>query len=260
MKLWRTDIEDDIYKLNPLNDAIVQEAEDLLNVKLPDAYIDILRKQNGGYIKFNAHPCPPNNAIDGNYINIDYIMGIGKTNGILDSPDLIQEWELPKDIVLLSGDGHSWIAFDYRYKKKNPPLLWVDVESTVLVEIAGSFNHFLNQLYTEDAGFDVDLSGTVQISNEDLSNAMKENNVFGIIEALDLLPFQIDERTIGWFSEALLNLSSHPESEVRKSASQATFTLIDRLDRDTISVLVKKFMIDIDGDVQYFGSLINEKL
>ncbi|RHW30918.1 SMI1/KNR4 family protein [Lysinibacillus yapensis] len=260
MKLWRSDIEDDIYKLNPLNDSMIKEAEELLNVKLPDVYLDILREQNGGYIEFNAHPCPSNDAVEGNSIDINHIMGIGKPNGILDSLDLIQEWELPKDIVLLGGDGHSWIAFDYRYKKENPPLLWIDVESNVLVEIADSFNHFLNQLYTEEVVFEFDSSGTVQISNEDLSNAIRENNVFGIIESLDLLPFEIDERTIGWFSEALLNLSNHPNSEVRRSVSQATHSLVDMLDRETLAVLAEKFMNDFDSDVQYFGSRINEKL
>lgn len=150
LTLWRTDIEDDIYRLNTLNDSVIKEVEELLNVELPEAYIDILKEQNGGYIVFNAIPCPPNLNLEDNTIDIDHIMGIGKETGILDSSELIQEWGLPDNIVLFSGDGHSWLAFDYRNDKKNPPIIWIDTESHLILKIATSFKHFLNQLHTEE--------------------------------------------------------------------------------------------------------------
>jgi hypothetical protein len=40
--------------------------------------------------------------------------GQAGTTTLLDTPYLVQEWELPTPVVLLSGDGHYWIALDYR--------------------------------------------------------------------------------------------------------------------------------------------------
>ncbi|MGY3215794.1 hypothetical protein ACVWWV_000296 [Bacillus sp. TE9122W] len=40
----------------------------------------------------------------------------------MDSAYLIKEWELPEGLVLISGDGHTWVAMDYRKMKKNPAI------------------------------------------------------------------------------------------------------------------------------------------
>ena len=257
MTLWRTDIGDDIYRLNTLNDNVIKEAEELLNAELPEAYIDIIKEQNGGYIKFNAIPYPPNLNIEGNTIDIDHIMGIGKDTGILDSSELIQEWGLPENVVLFSGDGHSWFAFDYRNDKKNPPIIWIDTESNLILTIATSFKHFLNQLYTEEV-VEFDPDGTVQASKESLLTAIKENNISAIVQSIDLLPFEIDFR-IEWFGELLIKLSNHPDNEVRKSVSQATYSLMNELETEKLSILATKFENDIDLDVKYYGTLVNEK-
>lgn len=56
------------------------------------------------------------------HVHVDHLFGIGmgKEKGILESEYLIQEWDLPKNVVLISGDGHSWIALDYRNSKAEP--------------------------------------------------------------------------------------------------------------------------------------------
>ncbi|WP_079527455.1 SMI1/KNR4 family protein [Solibacillus isronensis] len=258
MTLWRTDVGDDIYRLNTLNDNVIKEAEELLNVELPEAYINLLKEQNGGYIEYNSIPCPSNQKLEDNTIDIDYIMGIGKDTGILDSSELIQEWELPENIVLFSGDGHSWFAFDYRIHKKNPPIILIDTESNIILSIATSFKQFLNQLYTEES-VEFDPDGTVQVSKGSLLIAIEENNISDIIQSIDLLPFEIDF-SIEWFSELLIKLSNHSNNEVRKSVSQATYSLMNELDTEKLSILATKFENDIDLDVKYYGTLVNEKL
>ncbi|NKE08214.1 SMI1/KNR4 family protein [Bacillus selenatarsenatis] len=148
----------DYGKLEPLTDEIVKQAEGKLEIKLPTSYISILKQQNGGYIKFNTYPLNAPVSMVGNYVNVDHIFGIGmgKEKGILESKYLIQEWELPDNIVLISGDGHSWIALDYRTSKIEPPVILIDAESNEEIQLAKDFEEFINGLmnYTEESGMD----------------------------------------------------------------------------------------------------------
>lgn len=64
----------------------------------------------------------------------------------LESEYLIKEWGLPRNIVLISGDGHSWIALDYRNTKQEPPVIFVDVDDGQIIKIAPNFEAFLKGL------------------------------------------------------------------------------------------------------------------
>lgn len=144
--IWQGD--NDYCKLEPLSDGIVNKAEEILKIKLPNSYINILKQQNGGAIKFNAHPSNVPTSWADDHVNVDHILGIGlgKEKGILESEYFIQEWGLPKSVVLISGDGHSWIAFDYRNKKVEPPVIFIDVDDEKIIELAPDFEAFLNGL------------------------------------------------------------------------------------------------------------------
>jgi len=145
-KIW----EDGEDKPKPLTEKTIAKAEKMLKVKLPDSYIHLLKQQNGGYIIYNAFPTNKPNSWAEDHIYIDRILGITKEDGILDTEYLIQEWGLPTDIVLFSGDGHSWIAFDYRKTKEEPPIIYIDTEDEQIIELATSFQMFLDGLYLED--------------------------------------------------------------------------------------------------------------
>lgn len=138
----------DSREFEPLSDEMIEEAEEKIGVKLPSSYIGILKQQNGGYINFNAHPSNIPTSWADDHVNIDHIYGIGTGEeiGILDSAYLIQEWDLPENVVLISGDGHSWIALDYREGKTEPTVIFIDVDDEQTVELASSFEVFLNGL------------------------------------------------------------------------------------------------------------------
>ncbi|TYS69037.1 SMI1/KNR4 family protein [Sutcliffiella horikoshii] len=144
--IWEED--NDYGKLKPLTDETLKKAEEKLKVRLPNSYINILKQQNGGYIKFNSHPTNKPTSWADDHVNVDHIFGIGldKEKGILESEYLIQEWGLPKNVVLISGDGHSWIAFDYRKNKIEPPVIFIDVDDEQIIELAPNFEAFLNGL------------------------------------------------------------------------------------------------------------------
>ena len=54
MDIW--DVESRQYRLEDLLDEDLHWAEDYFGVKLPDDYIKLLKKQNGGTLKYNALP------------------------------------------------------------------------------------------------------------------------------------------------------------------------------------------------------------
>jgi hypothetical protein len=145
--IWRKDSE--YFKLKPLTDKAVEEAEEKLKVKLPESYINLLKEQNGGYIIYDSFPSTVPTSWAEDHIDVDHIMGIGEEDGILKSNYLIEEWGLPENIVLFSGDGHSWVALDYRNTKEEPPVIYINVESEQIIELAPDFNTFLNGLYVD---------------------------------------------------------------------------------------------------------------
>lgn len=165
MSIWRADIEEDMYKLAPLTKKAIQEAEKLLNVKLPQKFIDILMQQNGGYLIYDTYPTMEPTSWDDNSINIDHIMGIGEDNGILDTFELIEEWGLPSNIVLLSGSGHTWVVLDYRNVEENPPVVYIDLEINQELILAPSFREFLEILTNNELFYEVqnDNSATLSI-------------------------------------------------------------------------------------------------
>ncbi|GAA0928089.1 hypothetical protein GCM10009557_93660 [Virgisporangium ochraceum] len=63
------------------------------------------------------------------------------------------EWGLPSPVVLLSGDGHYWIALDYRTcgPAGEPPVVWLDVEAGQDLPIAPDFHTFVERLTASDA-------------------------------------------------------------------------------------------------------------
>lgn len=153
--IWREDIESDIYKLSPINDEIIKEAKVQFKVELPLEYIEILKVQNGGYTVDNSIKFLNNSLITNeSFFNINHIMGIGSDIGILDTNYLIEEWGLPHNIVLLSGDGHTWVALDYRNVKEHPPVIYINTESDRIIEIATSFSDFLEKL-TSNKGIEI---------------------------------------------------------------------------------------------------------
>lgn len=141
--IWQ---EDEDCNLEPITNEMVEKAEKELKVKLPESYINLLKEQNGGYICYDSYPTVIPTSWADDHINIDYIRGIGGEESILESEYLIEEWELPKKIVLISGDGHTWIAFDYRNTNENPPIILIDNDGEDIIELAPSFELFLNGL------------------------------------------------------------------------------------------------------------------
>jgi hypothetical protein len=82
------------------------------------------------------------------HVPFDSLMGIGtadRTLSLLDTPYLVEEWGLPSPVVLLTGDGHTWIALDYRVGGE-PSVVWLDADDQSELQLAPDFRKFLDGL------------------------------------------------------------------------------------------------------------------
>lgn len=136
----------------PLTDAAVLDAELHLGVRLPASLTELLRIRNGGPVAapWNAFPTDVPTSWSENHVPLDDLMGIGRQGhlSILDSPYLIEEWGLPSPLVLLSGDGHWWIALDYRGcgARGEPSVTWFDADGPSELPLAEDFRTFVERL------------------------------------------------------------------------------------------------------------------
>jgi hypothetical protein len=134
----------------PLTDEAVKEAEDLLGVRLPAALLDLLRIQNGGMVACGRRRYPttePTSWAD-DHVPLTDLLGIGRTKGmtsLFDAPYLVEEWDLPKGVVPVSGDGHTWIALDYR-RAADPAVVWLDADLATELALAPDFRSFVEGL------------------------------------------------------------------------------------------------------------------
>lgn len=177
--IWQ---EDDEYNFKPINAKIVEKAEEELMVKLPESYIKILKEQNGGYINYDSYPTKFPTSWADDHINVDFIRGIGGEESILESDYLIKEWGLPKRVVLISGDGHTWIAFDYRNANENPPIILIDHDGEEISELAPNFKSFLEGLTTwGEIEVDVDEYNEGNLSNDEITDRGDSDRAIRII-------------------------------------------------------------------------------
>ena len=143
------DKEDEEYTLENLSKGAIENAEQLLQVKLPESYINLMFEQNGGVPFHQAFPCSVPNSWADDHVPVEQIFGIGE-EGILQSEYLIEEWELPNKIVIFSGDGPGWLAMDYRQKTTEPPIIWIDTEEDAIIKVATDFASLIDGLYTAE--------------------------------------------------------------------------------------------------------------
>lgn len=149
----------------PLTDEMVAAAERELGVVLPLAYVELMRSCNGGYTRSAALPTTVPTTWAPDHVQVRSLNGIpavtggdalGVGDGILMSAYMTAEWGLPEGLVLLDGEGHFWIALDYRRSgPAGPPsVVWIDADEPEDIPIAESFEALLAGLVPEDTFFD----------------------------------------------------------------------------------------------------------
>jgi hypothetical protein len=154
------------YLQPPLTDAAVAAAEAAIGYKLPPDYLNLVRKQNGGYIRYSLQEMVH-----------DTIAGIGPHFPSLTGFDWDECQEYVgfplEGLVPFDGDGHWHLCLDYRQRKDAPTVTHVDIECDRESPVAGSFADYLAELQI-DIGEEYIVEGAVEIERirSQLSSAL----------------------------------------------------------------------------------------
>ncbi len=161
--MWSSDFDE---PNPPVSDALVRELETLLGVKLPESYIALMREHNGGFLKAQLVPVngevPGDLAgyIDNGFVSVASIAGLNAdpdaSGSISQTAYMTKEWNLPDRLVLLDGDGHTWVALDYRQLEIDPPVIFLESETGHYMNIATNFADLVEKLIPHEDVFDED--------------------------------------------------------------------------------------------------------
>jgi hypothetical protein len=134
----------------------IAAAESQLGVRLPILYRKLVELQDGGILVAESIALPrPSKAGEPVARLLGGLFGVGGPTAysILCTPGMLEAWEMPPGLVLISGDGHRWFALDYRDCGPNgdPCVVWIDNDSDETISVAATFEEFLDRLH-RDAG------------------------------------------------------------------------------------------------------------
>jgi hypothetical protein len=140
-----------------------QESLDLFEkehgLKIPSQYINYAGTHSPHVIKLPKALSDTNNDYwgDGFYTVGDYL-GLDPNEGrsIFDNGWFVQEWELPEKLVLIEGDGHEWLALDYRDSLIEPRIIVIESEGCSYKVMAKTFNDFMGSLIEYESVYDMD--------------------------------------------------------------------------------------------------------
>jgi SMI1-KNR4 cell-wall len=128
------------YLQPALTDGAVAAAEKKIGYKLPSEYLQLLTKQNGGYIRYTL-PETPHTMIAGigpHFPNVESYLALKKYQKRVSFP--------LKGLVPFDGDGHWHICLDYRKNSAAPSITYVDIETDHERSLAGTFVDYLSRL------------------------------------------------------------------------------------------------------------------
>lgn len=140
----------------PATAAGVAQAEAELRVRLPVELVELLTIQNGGAVAapLRAFPTATPNSWAADHVSFPWLAGTEPSpwgTALTHSPYLRDEWGLPDGLVLISGDGHDFIALDYRRAANSgqPDVTWFDTDDLTEIPLAASFRDFVEGLSPE---------------------------------------------------------------------------------------------------------------
>ena len=132
----------------------ISQVDSELGLRLPDAYLAVLRERNGGELVKDCFRTAFRSSWGGDYFQVGLLLGIGPAElSVLDSKYMIEEWQIPVNGLLISStpSGHDWVLLDYGDcgPQGEPAVVYVDEGSPgdpVVHRVADTFAGFLAAL------------------------------------------------------------------------------------------------------------------
>lgn len=150
------------YVGSPLSDEQLASVERELGYKLPDSYVELMKRQNGGIPRKTNHRTAEETSWSDDHIAIAGIFSIGRERpnslcGEFGSPFWIDMWEYPAIGVYFAdcpSAGHDMVCLDYREcgPSGEPRVVHVDQEWDYKITfVAESFEAFVRGLEADEA-------------------------------------------------------------------------------------------------------------
>ncbi|ROR98006.1 SUKH superfamily protein [Sinobacterium caligoides] len=126
-------------------------------LKIPAQYLNYAGTHSNHVFKLpKTAPGDSKNYFGDGFYEIGSFHGLDPNEGqsIFDSEWLSQEWELPEKLVLIEGDGHEWLALDYRRSSEEPKVIIIESEGCTYKVLASNFNAFIESLIEYESVYD----------------------------------------------------------------------------------------------------------
>ncbi|MEV0093699.1 SMI1/KNR4 family protein [Streptomyces sp. NPDC050738] len=145
------EIAGDRYGGPSLDDSLIARAEEVLGVKFPDSYLNVLREKNGGCLRLGCFPTNVSTTWAPDHISLDVLFGIGGEFGIdAVSAELVEEWGYPNIGIVIGitpAAGPDTVMLDYSTcgPSGEPSVVYVEDDREPKL-LASDFATFLNGL------------------------------------------------------------------------------------------------------------------
>lgn len=179
-EFWeKSDYASETYVSEPFTDDILASVEEELGYKLPDAYVELMRRQNGGVPARTSHRTSEATTWAEDHIAITGIFGVGRVKtcslcGSCGSQSWIDEWGYSPIGVYVAdcpSAGHHMLCLDYRAcgPQGEPSVVFIDQESDYKITlVAKTFNEFIQGLEPDDI---LDSSDDVELDDDQVDSA-----------------------------------------------------------------------------------------
>ena len=132
-------------------DSLRRWAEKKLDVRLPESYVALLKKRNGGALRLTAIKMrrPKDWPWDHGYVyTFNEIVGVDRKNQRSITSFAEEAWSLPEGLIPFACDNHFWLCLDYRRcgPDGEPTITDHDDESAGEFRVARSFEELLSRL------------------------------------------------------------------------------------------------------------------
>ena len=257
--LWEPPDDDDSYLEPAASDQLVASVESEIGFRLPDAYIELSRTQNGGRLARGAYPTTTPTGWAHDHVAVTGLYAIGRTSryslaGELGATFMRDEWGYPDwgiGIADTPTAGHEQIMLDYRESGPTgePRVVYVDQEDDYAVTVlAPDFATFVRGLADED---EFDTSDPEAEKAEALETAAAGSLSPILVRALDASPdLPFGERAIRGLGRDLVERHGFFSVRVDEGSRMLLDTMLLLLSRIARVASVDE-LLDPPGETSY---------
>lgn len=238
--LW----ENQMNALDTFDNETIAIVEEKLQLKLPADYVHLMKIQNGGYLRKNTFKMKDEEITVGEL----YGISTNEEEGILITIDMREEWELPEDIILLNGDGHTWVFLDYRKNQEQPSVSYIDLELEIDLVLASNFTDFINGLYEDDSLEEIEYKAE-GVYTEDMFERIVEEGEYAFELTDGVLYFTEVDCDMAWLVTQVNLIMDIDNEESEFVLPEVLYYLLNRISE-----------VDLNDEVNATLSLLGHKV